>query len=414
MSLSNIINIQERGGSGTSGSSGGGGRGGSGGGGRGGSGGKRTPAPTPNQPKTDDSAEYTEIKKDYPKITIYSRLFVFLTDNGKFVLNPQDADFGDILVNTNDKKMLLGYNLPTAFIKSVVEKYPQIIKVSVPEKIGNDKVELQFEFFKRIKGLQTILEQAQTPNKYITYKIVDGKLKEPTEDDNWINATYKTIKTIADGGPEIKKGERSDTVVKVKEVLGYTKDGTPLKDGTPTYSPYFTQDFDEFLIKYKGTNGMDNTNGYIDQDFICNLEINKKKIYQKYCKTTAPPTNTTSSTPTNTTSSTPTNTTVIPTTEMKYLNDYAKYVGDGIPAYGTCKSLFDYYSQQALNYRRLKRVNKEPKDTEGIKKQLEPIKEKILYCQKSSDLKDRAKLDTLISQRFRIQQDKDSPYYVDI
>jgi hypothetical protein len=67
MSLSNIINIQERGGSGTSGSSGGGGRGGSGGGGRGGSGGKRTPAPaptpTPNQPKTDDSAEYNEIKK---------------------------------------------------------------------------------------------------------------------------------------------------------------------------------------------------------------------------------------------------------------------------------------------------------------------------------------------------------------
>ena len=45
---------------------------------------------------------------------------------------------------------------------------------------------------------------------------------------------------------------------------------------------------------------------------------------------------------------------------------------------------------------------------------LKPIKEKILYCQKSSDLKDRAKLDTLISQRFRIQQDKDSPYYLDI
>jgi len=403
MSLSNIINIQERGGSGTSGSSGGGGRGGSGGGGRGGSGGKRTPAPTPNQPKTDDSAEYNEIKKDYPKITIYSRLFIFLTDNGKFFLNPQDADFGNILVNTNDKKMQLGYNLPTAFIKSVVEKNPQIIKVSVPEKIGNDKVELQFEFFKRIKGLQTILEQAQTPTKYITYNIVDGKLKQPTENDNWIDATYKTIRTIAaGGGTEVRKGERSGTVESIKKTLGYPKDNTI----------YFTEDFDTFLKNYKGTNGIDNTNGNIDQDFICNLEINKIKIYQKYCP--APSAEKTTAPPTNTTSSTPTNTTVIPTTEMKYLNDYAKYVGDGIPAYGTCKSLFDYYSQQALNYRRLKRVNKEPKDTGGIKKQLEPIKEKILYCQKSSDLKDRAKLDTLISQRFRIQQDKDSPYYVDI
>jgi hypothetical protein len=46
---------------------------------------------------------------------------------------------------------------------------------------------------------------------------------------------------------------------------------------------------------------------------------------------------------------------------------------------------------------------------------LKPIKDKILYCQKSSDLKDRAKLDTLISQRFRIQQgDKDNPYKMDI
>ena len=397
MSLSNILNIQERGGSGNSG--GGSGRNSSGGGsGRNSSGGGgRTPAPTtaPTQPKTDDSAEYTEIKKDYPKIAIYSRLFIFLTNNGKFSLNSQDADFGDILVNTNDKKMQLGYNLPTAFIKSVVEKYPQIIKVSVPEKIGNDKVELQFEFFKRIKGLQTILEQAQTPNKYITYKIVDGKLKEPTENDNWIDATYKTIRTIAaGGGTEVRKGERSGTVESIKKTLGYPKDNTI----------YFTEDFDTFLKNYKGTNGIDNTNGNIDQDFICNLEINKIKIYQKYCpapsaeKTTAPPTNTT----------------VIPTTEMKYLNDYAKYVGDGIPAYGTCKSLFDYYSQQALNYIRLKRVKKEPKDTKGIEKQLEPIKEKILYCQKSSNLIDRAKLDALISIRYRIQQDKDSPYYVDI
>ena len=63
----------------------------------------------------------------------------------------------------------------------------------------------------------------------------------------------------------------------------------------------------------------------------------------------------------------------------------------------------------------MKKVNKAPTDTEAIKKQLEPIKEKILYCQKSSNLKDRAKLDTLITQRFRIQQgDKDNPYKMDI
>ena len=393
MSLSNILNIQEQGGRG--GSGGGGGRGGSGGGGI-------TPAPAPAQPQTDDSAEYTEIKKDYPKIAIYSRLFIFFTDKGKFFLNSQDADFGDILVNTNDKKMQLGYNLPTAFIKSVVEKYPQIIKVSVPEKIGNDKVELQFEFFKRIKGLQTILEQSQTPAKYITYKIVDGLLKKPTDDDNWIDGSNKTIKFIAGSSKTfLSVGERSGTVTEIKKTLGYDKDTTP----------YFTQDFDTFVINYKGTNGMVNSNGNIDQELICSIEQ-----YKRYCpatgaeKTTAPPTSTT----------------VIPTTEMKYLEDYAKYVGDGIPAYGPCKSLFDYYSQQALNYIRLKKVKKKPlpTDTEEIAKEklekdklmelLKPIKDKIKYCQKSSDLKDRAKLDTLISQRFRIQQDKDSPYYLDI
>jgi hypothetical protein len=49
--------------------------------------------------------------------------------------------------------------------------------------------------------------------------------------------------------------------------------------------------------------------------------------------------------------------------ELKYLNDYANAVGTGIPSYGTCKSLFDYYSEQALNYRRLKKVNQEPNIT---------------------------------------------------
>ena len=345
------------------------------------------PTPTPSQPKTSDNPVYTEIEKDYPKIAIYSRLFIFLTDNGKFSLNSQDADFGDILVNTNDKKMQLGYNLPTAFIKSVVEKYPNITKVSVPEKIGNDIVELQFEFFTRIKGLQTILEQLQTPTKYVTYKIVDGLLKKPTDDDNWKDATNITIKSIIGGGTELRKGDRSNTVIRVKEALGYTKDTTP----------YFTQDFDTFVIKYKGTNKLDNFNGNINQKLMCSIEQ-----YKQLCstssgqKTTAPPTNTTTAIP----------------IELKNLTDKANAVGTGIPAYETCKSLFNSYSEQALNYIRLKKVNQAPTIT---KEQLRPIQDKIKYCQKSSDLKDRAKLDTLISQRIRIQQgDKDNPYKMDI
>jgi hypothetical protein len=44
---------------------------------------------------------------------------------------------------------------------------------------------------------------------------------------------------------ELRKGERSDTVVRIKTALGYTKDTTP----------YFTDDFDTFVINYKGTKG---------------------------------------------------------------------------------------------------------------------------------------------------------------
>jgi hypothetical protein len=236
---------------------------------------------------------------------------------------------------------------------------------------------------KRPNGLSQILEQV---SDFVVVNVVSGIPKKQTEDDNYKDMSSVTIKSIIGGGTELRKGDRSDTIVRVKEALGYTKDTTP----------YFTQDFDTFVIKYKGTNKLDNTNGNISKDLMCSIEQ-----YKQLCstssgqKTTAPPTNTTDSTP----------------IELKYLNDYANAVGNGVPSYGTCKSLFDYYSQQALNYRRLKKVNQEPKITVD---QLKPIKDKILYCQKSSDLKDRAKLDTLISQRFRIQQDKDSPYYLDI
>ena len=236
---------------------------------------------------------------------------------------------------------------------------------------------------KRPNGLSQILEQV---SDFVVVNVVNGIPKKQTEDDNYRDANSITIKSIIGGATELRKGDRSDTVVRVKEALGYTKDKTP----------YFTQDFDTFIINYKGTNKLDNTNGNISQDLMCSIEQ-----YKQLCstssgqKTTAPPTNTTSSTP----------------IELKYLNDYANAVGNGVPSYGTCKSLFDYYSEQALNYRRLKKVNQKPKITVD---QLKPIKDKILYCQKSSDLKDRAKLDTLISQRFRIQQDKDSLYYLDI
>lgn len=236
---------------------------------------------------------------------------------------------------------------------------------------------------KRSVGLSQILEQIAN---LVTVNVVNRIPQKQTESDQYKDASNKTIKSIIGGGSELIKGEKSDTIVRIKSAIGYTKDSTP----------YFTEDFNTFVINYKGTIGMDNTNGNISQDLICSIEQYKKLcVASSGQKTTAPPTNTT----------TPTS------IELKYLNDYANAVGDGVPQYGTCKSLFDYYSEQALNYRRLKKVNKAPQITP---EQLKPIKDKILYCQKSSDLKDRAKLDTLISQRFRIQQDKDSPYYLDI
>jgi hypothetical protein len=234
---------------------------------------------------------------------------------------------------------------------------------------------------KRPNGLARILEQV---SDFVTVYIDNGVPRKENDDDKYKDMSNVTIKSIIGGGTELRKGDRSDTIVRVKEALKYAKDKTP----------YFTQDFDTFVIKYKGENELDNSNSNISRDLICSI-----KQYQQLCstssgqKTTAPPTNTS-----------------IPI-ELKYLNDFATAVGNGVPSYGTCKSLFDYYSEQALNYQRLKKVNQAPNIT---KAQLKPIQDKILYCQKSSDLKDRAKLDTLISQRFRIQQDKDSPYYLDI
>ena len=287
------------------------------------------------------------------------------------------------------------FNEETSYVGAILSLYGKnISKYKTDEDIQN-KIDLHLPALqnyltlyegikiKRSSGLSQILEQA---SKIVVVNVVNGIPKKQTDDDNYKDAYSITIKSIIGGGTELRKGDKSDTIVRVKEALGYTKDTTP----------YFTQDFDTFVIKYKGTNKLDNTNGNISKDLMCSIEQ-----YKQLCltssgqKTTAPPTNTTTSTP----------------IELKYLNDYATAVGNGVPAYGTCKSLFDYYSEQALNYRRLKKVNQAPKITAT---DLKPIQDKILYCQKSSDLKDRAKLDTLISQRFRIQQDKDSPYYLDI
>lgn len=287
------------------------------------------------------------------------------------------------------------YNEESSYVGAILSLYGKNISKYKTDEDIQSKIDLQLPYLqnyltlyegikiKRSSGLSQILEQA---SKIVVVNVVNGIPKKQTEDDEYKDKSSIDINSIIAGVTELIRGDKSDTVVRVKEALGYTKDTTP----------YFTQDFDTFIIKYKGTNKLDNFNGNINQKLMCSIEQ-----YKQLCstssgqKTTAPPTNTTDSTP----------------IELKYLNDYANAVGNGVPSYGTCKSLFDYYSEQALNYRRLKNVNKAPQITP---EQLKPIKDKILYCQKSSDLKDRAKLDTLISQRFRIQQDKDSPYYLDI
>lgn len=289
------------------------------------------------------------------------------------------------------------FNEESSYLGSVLSAYGNMISKYKTDEEIQTKIDTQLPTLqtylktlfnegiqlKRRIGLSEILEQV---SNLVTVNVVNRIPQKQTESDQYKDASGKYIKTVIGGGDEVRRGERSDTVVRIKKALGYTKDNTP----------FFTDDFDKFIIEYKGKNGLDNTNGNISKELICSIEL-----YKNLCstsssqKTTAPPTNTTTSTP----------------IELKYLNDYANAVGDGVPQYGTCKSLFDYYSEQALNYIRLKKVNKAPQITP---EQLNPIKDKILYCQKSSDLKDRAKLDTLISQRFRIQQDKDSPYYLDI
>ena len=289
------------------------------------------------------------------------------------------------------------FNEESAYLGSILSAYGNMISKYKTDETIQSNIDTQlptlqsylktlFEGIqiKRSVGLSQILEQIAN---LVTVNVVNRVPQKQTEDDNYKNASGKIITSIIGGGDEVIRGEKSDTVARIKKAIGYTKDSTP----------YFTDDFDKFIIDYKGKKGLDNTNGNISKELICSIEQYKKLcVSSSGQKTTAPPTNTT---------------TVIPI-ELKNLTDKANAVGTGIPAYETCKSLFDSYSEQALNYRRLKKVNQAPNITVA---QLQPIKDKILYCQKSSDLKDRAKLDTLITQRFRIQQgDKDNPYKMDI
>jgi hypothetical protein len=288
------------------------------------------------------------------------------------------------------------YNEESSYVGAILSLYGKNISKYKTDEDIQSKIDLHLPSLqnyltlyegiqlKRSSGLSQILEQA---SKIVVVNVVNGIPKKQTEDDEYKDKSSIDINSIIAGVTELRRGDKSDTVVRVKEALGYTKDTTP----------YFTQDFDTFIIKYKGTNKLDNFNGNINQKLMCSIEQ-----YKQLCstssgqKTTAPPTNTTTAIP----------------IELKNLTDKANAVGTGIPAYETCKSLFNSYSEQALNYIRLKKVNQVPTIT---KEQLKPIQDKIKYCQKSSDLKDRAKLDTLITQRFRIQQgDKDNPYKMDI
>lgn len=304
-----------------------------------------------------------------------------------------------------------GFNEPTSYVGSILSVYGNMIsKYNTAETIQNeiDKnlPELQsflktlFEGIKLQKsfGLYQILEQI---SKQVTVNVINRIPQKQTEQDivnqQYKDASRKTIKSIIGGGTEMMVGERGDTVTAIKKDLNYTVDKTP----------FFTDEFDKFIIDYKSGKNMDSTNGNISQELICSMER-----YSGYCqsiqtqKTTQPPV---------TQSSVTTQPLQETSIELKYLNDYVTAVGTGTPQYGPCKSLFDYYSDRALEFRRKeKSFPQSEENKESLKLKLQPIKDKIIYCQKSSDLQTRTNLNSLFSTRFRIQQDKNSPYYVDI
>jgi hypothetical protein len=225
------------------------------------------------------------------------------------------------------------FNEESSYLGSVLSAYGNMISKYKTDEIIQNEIDTQlptlqsylktlFEGIqiKRSIGLSQILEQI---SNLVTVNVVNRVPQKQTESDQYKDASNKTIKSVIGGGDEIKKGERSDTIIRIKSAIGYTKDTTP----------YFTDDFNTFVINYKGTKGMDNTNGNISQDLICSIEQ-----YKKLCSTSSSQKTTA-----------PVKQTQIPI-EVKYLNDYATAVGTGTPSEGACKSLFDYYAQQAKNW----------------------------------------------------------------
>lgn len=331
--------------------------------------------------KTPD--EYEVIFNKYNK-----RTFFYSTNNEK--MNITYPEISSSIQYFKDS----GFNDASSYIGGVLKKFGNlIIRYETDDSIQNE-VDTQLEDLKnylkesiqikRIIGLGQILEQISTRVKV---NVVDRIPERQTEADNYRNMSSIGIRTIVDGGNELRMGDRSDTISSLKLEMKYPKDQTPL----------FTEDFKNFLINYQNTKNLAFNNGNITKELICSIER-----YKNYCQSNS----STKTTATPNTSKTPEE------INFGYLTDYANAIGNGIPSYENCKKLFDYYAKQSLEFIRLKKVGKVPKDI-TIEK-LEPIKEKIMYCQKSSNLVDRAKLDTLISSRFRIQQDKDSPYYLDI
>ena len=225
----------------------------------------------------------------------------------------------------------LKYNDECSYLGAILALYGKIISKYKTDIDTQNKIDTQLPSLqkylqsineslqiKRPNGLARILEQV---SDFVTVYIDNGVPRKQTEADNYKDASSITIKSIIGGGTELKKGDKSDTIVRVKEALKYTKDKTP----------YFTEDFNTFVINYKGTNKLDNTNGNISQDLICSIDQYKNLCSTSSSKTTtAPPKQ-------------------LPI-EVKYLNDYATAVGTGTPSEGPCKSLFDYYAKQAKDW----------------------------------------------------------------
>ena len=225
------------------------------------------------------------------------------------------------------------FNEESAYLGSILSAYGNMISKYKTDETIQSNIDTQlptlqsylktlFEGIqiKRSVGLSQILEQIAN---LVTVNVVNRVPQKQTEDDNYKNASGKIITSVIGGGDEVIRGEKSDTVARIKKALGYTKDSTP----------YFTDDFDKFIIDYKGEKELDNTNSNISKELICSIEQ-----YKKLCSTSASQKTTA-----------PVKQTQIPI-EVKYLNDYATAVGTGTPSEGACKSLFDYYAQQAKNW----------------------------------------------------------------